>query len=134
PVIGGDLYNLVAAADLALVTSGTATLECALLECPMVIVYRLSPVTWALGRLLVRGVTHVGMPNLRAGRGGGPEVLPRDVPGPRIAAAARAILEDPARRAAIQAALREVRQRLGRGGAADRAAAIAVEMMPAEAR
>jgi len=134
PVIGGDLYNLVAAADLALVTSGTATLECALLECPMVIVYRLSPVTWALGRLLVRGVTHVGMPNIVAGREVVPEFLQRDVTGTRIAAAARAILEDPARRAAIQAALREVRQRLGRGGAADRAAAIAVEMMPAEAR
>jgi len=134
PVIGGDLYNLVAAADLALVTSGTATLECALLECPMVIVYRLSPVTWALGRLLVRGVTHVGMPNIVAGREVVPEFLQSDVTGTRIAAAARAILEDPARRAAIQAALREVRQRLGRGGAADRAAAIAVEMMPAEAR
>jgi lipid-A-disaccharide synthase len=134
PVIGGDLYNLVAAADLALVTSGTATLECALLECPMVIVYRLSPVTWALGRLLVRGVTHVGMPNIVAGREVVPEFLQRDVTGTRIAAAARAILEDPARRAAIQAGLREVRQRLGRGGAADRAAAIAVEMMPAEVR
>ena len=42
-----DLYNLVAASDIALVTSGTATLECALLECPMVIVYRLSPATFA---------------------------------------------------------------------------------------
>ena len=67
-VIADDLYNIIAASDLALVTSGTATLECALLQCPMVIVYRLSPVTWALGRLLVRGVTHVGMPNIVAGR------------------------------------------------------------------
>jgi lipid-A-disaccharide synthase len=132
PVIAGDLYNLIAAADLALVTSGTATLECALLQCPMVIVYRLSPVTWALGRLLVRGVTHVGMPNIVAGREVVPELLQGDVTGPRIAAAARTILEDPARTAAIRAGLGEVRQRLGRGGAADRAAAIAVEMMPAE--
>jgi lipid-A-disaccharide synthase len=134
PVVADDLYNLVAAADLALVTSGTATLECALLECPMVIVYRLSPVTWALGRLLVRGVTHVGMPNIVAGREVVPELLQSDVTGPRIAAAARGILEDPARRAAIRAGLGEVRQRLGRGGAADRAAAIAVEMMPPESR
>lgn len=132
PVVAGDLYNLIAAADLALVTSGTATLECALLQCPMVIVYRLSPVTWALGRLLVRGVTHVGMPNIVAGREVVPELLQGDVTGPRIAAAARTILEDPARTAAIRAGLGEVRQRLGRGGAADRAAAIAVEMMPAE--
>jgi lipid-A-disaccharide synthase len=134
PVVADDLYNLVAAADLALVTSGTATLECALLECPMVIVYRLSPVTWALGRLLVRGVTHVGMPNIVAGREVVPELLQSDVTGPRIAAAARGILEDPARRAAIRAGLGEVRQRLGRSGAADRAAAIAVEMMPPESR
>jgi lipid-A-disaccharide synthase len=132
PVIAGDLYNLVAAADLALVTSGTATLECALLECPMVIVYRLSPLTWVLGRLLVRGVTHVGMPNIVAGREVVPELLQRDVVGPKIAATARGILEDRARGEAIRAGLREVRQRLGRGGAAGRAAAIAAEMMPAD--
>jgi lipid-A-disaccharide synthase len=134
PVIAGDLYNLIGASDLALVTSGTATLECALLQCPMVIVYRLSPVTWALGRLLVRGVSHVGMPNIVAGREVVPELLQGDVTGPRIAAAARTILEDPARAAGIRAGLGEVRQRLGRGGAADRAAAIAVEMMPGEPR
>jgi len=134
PVVADDLYNLVAASDLALVTSGTATLECALLECPMVIVYRLSPVTFALGRLLVRGVQHVGMPNIVAGHEVVPELLQGDVTGQRIASAARGILEDPARRLAIQAGLREVRQRLGRGGAADRAAAIAFEMMPADAR
>jgi lipid-A-disaccharide synthase len=133
-VISGDLYNLVAAADMALVTSGTATLECALLECPMVIVYRLSPVTFALGRLLVRGVTHVGMPNIVAEREVVPELLQGGVTGLGIAAAARTILEDPARRGAMQAGLREVRHRLGRGGAADRAAAIAVEMMRAEHR
>ena len=134
PVIGGDLCNLIAASDIALVTSGTATLECALLECPMVIVYRLSPVTFALGRLLVRGVRHVGMPNIVAGRLVVPELLQREATGPRIAAAARAILEDPARQGAIRAGLRDVRRALGRGGAATRAAAIAAELMGAEAR
>lgn len=131
PVVSDDLYNLVAAADIALVTSGTATLECALLECPMVIVYRLSPTTFALGRLLVRGVRHVGMPNIVAGRMVVPELLQGDVTGPKIATAAQAILDDPEGRARIQAGLREVRQQLGRGGAADRAAVIAVEMMQA---
>jgi lipid-A-disaccharide synthase len=130
-IISGDLYNLIAASDIALVTSGTATLECALLECPMVIVYRLSPLTFALGRLLVRGVSHVGMPNIVAEREVVPELLQRDVTGANIATAARAILDDPARQATMRAGLREVRQRLGRGGAADRAAAIAVEMMRA---
>jgi lipid-A-disaccharide synthase len=134
PVIGGDLYNLIAASDIALVTSGTATLECALLECPMVIVYRLSPVTFALGRLLVRGVSHVGMPNIVAGRAVVPELLQGEATGPRIAAEARTILEDPARQGAMRAGLRDVRGALGRGGAAMRAAAIAAEMMGAETR
>jgi len=97
----------------------------------MVIVYRLSPLTFALGRLLVRGVSHVGMPNIVAEREVVPELLQGDVTGGNIAAVARAILEDPARQATMRAGLREVRQRLGRGGAADRAAAIAVEMMRA---
>ena len=134
PVIDSDLYNLIAASDIALVTSGTATLECALLECPMVIVYRLSPVTFALGRLLVRGVSHVGMPNIVAGRAVVPELLQAEASGPRIAAEARAILEDPARQGAIRASLRDVRSALGRGGAAMRAAAIAAEMMGTEPR
>jgi lipid-A-disaccharide synthase len=128
-VVEGDNYNLIAAADLALVSSGTATLECALLERPMVIVYRLGPVSYGLGRLLVRGVSSIGMPNIVAGREVVPELLQRQVTGPRIAAAARALLEDPARYAATVEGLRDVRRRLGRGGAAGRAAAIAVEML-----
>jgi lipid-A-disaccharide synthase len=131
PIIDGDMHNLIAAADIALVASGTATLECALLQCPMVIVYRLSPVTYAVAKILVRGVRHVGMPNIVAGRQVVPELLQGQVTGPRIAAAARTILEDPSRHAQIRAELGEVRRRLGRGGAADRAAAIAVEMMGA---
>ncbi len=131
PVIGGDTYNLVAAADVALVTSGTATLECALLECPMVIVYRTAALTYAVGRLLIRGVEHIGMPNIVAGREIVPELLQGQATGARIAAAARDILETPGRRAAMVADLRSVRARLGRGGAAARAADIAAEMLGA---
>ncbi|MFN8543314.1 MAG: lipid-A-disaccharide synthase [Candidatus Binatia bacterium] len=133
PVIADDTYNLVAAADVALVASGTATLECALLETPMVIVYRLAPVTFALARLLVRGVRHIGMPNIIAGHEVVPELLQGEVTGDRIAAAARGILDDPARHAAIVRDLHEVRRRLGGGGAARRAAAIAAEMLGAHA-
>src|SRR5581483_1567807 len=132
-VVSGDTYNLIAAADVALVTSGTATLECALLECPMVIVYRVSPLTAAVARLLVRGVRHIGMPNIVAGHEVVPELLQGQVTGPAIAAAAADILASPARRAAIVEDLREVRRRLGRGGAAGRAATIAVEMLGGKA-
>lgn len=129
PIIEGDTYNLIAAADLALVTSGTATLECALLECPMVIVYRLAALSYALARLLVRGVRYVGMPNIVAGHEVVPELLQGQVTGPRIAAAATSILENPTRHATITEDLRQVRGRLGSGGAAGRAAAIALEML-----
>ena len=129
PVVAGDTYNLVAASDLALVTSGTATLECALLECPMVIVYRLAPVSWLIARLLVHGVRCAGLPNIVAGHEIVPELLQRQATGERIAAAAQGILRDPARHAAMVEELRGVRRSLGRGGAAGRAAAIALEML-----
>jgi lipid-A-disaccharide synthase len=128
-VIAGDTYDLMAAADLAIVTSGTATLECALLECPMVVVYRLARLTYALGRLLIRGVQHIAMPNIVAGREIVPELLQGAATGPAIAAAAREILDTPGRRAAMIEDLRAVRTRLGRGGAAARAADIAAEML-----
>jgi lipid-A-disaccharide synthase len=131
PVVDEDTYNLMAAADLALVASGTATLECALLECPMVIAYRVARLTYALARVLVRGVRHIGMPNIVAGRGIVPELLQGAVTGPRLAAEARAILETPGRREDMIADRRAVRARLGRGGAAARAAAIAAEMLGA---
>ena len=128
-VLEDDTYNLIAAADLALVSSGTATLECALLERPMVIVYRLGPLSYGLGRLLVRGVRYIGMPNIVADREVVPELLQSQASGPRIAAAAQAILGDRVRYAGMVEDLREVRHRLGRGGAAGRAAAIALEML-----
>jgi len=131
PVVAGDTYNLIAASDLALVTSGTATLECALLETPMVIVYRLGPLSYVLARLLVRGVRYVGMPNIVAGREIVPELLQGQATGARIAEVARGILDDPVRHAAMVQDLRDVRRRLGRGGAAGRAAAIAREMLTA---
>lgn len=133
-VIGGDTYDLIGAADLALVTSGTATLECALLECPMVILYRMSRITFALARLLVRGVRHAGLPNIVAGHEVVPELLQGGATGPRIAEVARGILEDGLRHARIVDDLRDVRRRLGRGGAAHRAAAIAAEMLGAAPR
>ena len=129
PVVAGDTYNLVGAADLAVVTSGTATLECALLETPMVIVYRLGPLSYQLARLLIRGVRYVGMPNIVAGHQIVPELLQGQATGTRIADAARPILDDPAQHAAVVQDLRDVRRRLGRGGAARRAAAIAHEML-----
>jgi lipid-A-disaccharide synthase len=129
PIVRDDTYNLMAAADVALAASGTATLECALLECPMVVVYRMAGLTYVVGRLLIRGVQHIAMPNIIAGRSVVPELIQGAATGERIAGAAADILETPGRRDAMQAELRALRSRLGGGGAAARAADIAVEML-----
>src|SRR6185437_9712024 len=92
-VISGDTYDIVHASDVVLVASGTATLETALLERPMVITYRVSPLTFALARRLV-SVPFIGMPNLIAGRALVPELIQNDVTAPRLAAEATRFLDD----------------------------------------
>jgi lipid-A-disaccharide synthase len=127
-VVEGDTYDLVHASELALVASGTATLETALLERPMVIVYRVSPLTFALARRLV-SVPFIGMPNLIAGRALVPELIQEEATGPRLAAEATRLLDDAALRAATTAELAGLRRLLGGDGAARKAAAIAAEML-----
>jgi len=123
-VVDDDTYNVIHASDLVLVASGTATLETALLERPMVIVYRLSPLTYTLARLLV-GVRFIGIPNIIAGRQIVPELVQGAATGSRIAAAAREILDDVTLQQSMIQELAQVRYALGSGGAADRAAALA---------
>jgi lipid-A-disaccharide synthase len=127
-VVQGDTYNLIHAADLVLVASGTATLETALLERPMVIVYRMAPLTYALARLIVR-VPFIGMPNLVAERRVVPELLQGEVTPARVATEAQQLLTNPQAYSVVQAGLREVRHRLGGGGAAVRTAALIITML-----
>jgi lipid-A-disaccharide synthase len=125
PVIEDDTYNVVHAADAAIVASGTATLETALLGRPMVIMYRVAAVTYALARLLVH-VDHMGMPNIILGRRVFPELLQGAVTPDNLAAAVRDIT---ARHSELSAALTELRSQLGEPGAAERAARLALELM-----
>jgi lipid-A-disaccharide synthase len=129
----GDTYDLLAAADAALVTSGTATLEAALVGCPMVVAYRMSTFSHALARRLVK-VPFIAMPNLLLGRSLVPELVQDDAEPGRMAAELRAILGDDARRAAMSAGFAEIRRLLVRPGAADRAAILALETMAGGAR
>jgi lipid-A-disaccharide synthase len=128
PMVAGCTWDLVAAADLVLLASGTATLETALLGTPMVVSYRLSALTYTIVRMLVR-VDHIAMPNLILDRRAVPELVQSEVRVERMAAEARAILDQPGRAAAMRADLAQVRERLGQKGAAGRAAAIATEML-----
>lgn len=126
-IIEDDNYSIIAASELALVASGTATLEAALLGCPMVIAYRVSMLTYALGRWLVRGVDFFGMPNILAGRSLVPELLQGQVNSSNLVRAAEPMLAEP-RHSEISTALRSLRSLLGSPKAAERVASIAWEM------
>ena len=121
-VLPGEAYRVMAAADLLLVASGTATLEAACYGTPMVVLYKLSRVSYAIARQLVRGVSHISLPNIVAGREIVPELIQGRATPDAIASAALAILGDDVARAAQRAALLEVRARLGEAGASVRAA------------
>ena len=113
---------VLAAADAAVTASGTATVQTALHGRPMVIVYRLSPATYALGRAFVR-VPYVGMVNLVAGRGIVPELIQSACTPARVAAEVLSLLRDSERTSVMRADLARVRTALGDGGATARAAA-----------
>jgi lipid-A-disaccharide synthase len=124
----GSTYDLMAHADVLVVTSGTATLESAILGAPMVIVYKTSPLTFMLGKMLVH-VDHIGMINIVAGSRIVPELWQDAVTPAGIAREVDAFLDDPARLSATRSALGIVRDKLGPPGAAGRAAAVAYELL-----
>jgi len=124
-LIRGDTYSLLASADTAVVTSGTATLETALLGCPMVIVYRMAPLTYFIARRLVE-VPWIGMPNIILQRPVFPELIQDEVTGAAVAAALRSLA---ARRDEIRGAFAELRRLLGEPGAAGRAADMALALV-----
>jgi lipid-A-disaccharide synthase len=120
-VVEGEADAVLASADLALVASGTITVQAALHDCPMVVVYRLSPVTYRLGKPFVHVDTYA-MVNLVAGRTIVPELI-QDAFTPRaVAEEALRVLSDPAHAKYVRAELREVRAKLGHPGASRRAA------------
>ena len=120
-VVDGHADAVLGAADVALTASGTATVQAALHDTPMVIVYRLSPLTYRLGKRLVTVDTY-GMVNLIAGETIVPELIQESCTPQRVAEEALSMLTDPARAARIRGGLARVRERLGAPGASRRAA------------
>ncbi len=121
-LLSGHTYELMVAADVLLIASGTATLEAALLGTPMVLCYRVSRTTELIARMLTH-VEWIGLPNLIAGRVVAPELIQAQVTGERLAAEAGRLLdEDPVAATAQRAAFKEVRARLGEPGVGQRAA------------
>jgi lipid-A-disaccharide synthase len=121
-VVRSETYNALAAADCAIVSSGTATVEAALLGTPMVVVYRVSALTALLARTLVH-TPFFAMVNLIMGRRVVPELIQHDFTAAALESEVRALLASAEAREKMRRDLEEVRARLGPGGAIDRAAA-----------
>lgn len=127
-VIRDEIYDVIAVSDAAIVASGTATLETALLEIPMVVVYKVSALSYAVGRRVIH-VDHISLANLIAGRTVVPELIQGEANPERIAAEVRTLLVHREKSNEMRAALAEVRGKLGMPGASQRTAQIAREML-----
>ena len=127
-VIAGKTYDVIASADLAIVASGTATLETGLLCVPMIIIYKLSPISVLIARMIINP-QHIGLVNIIAGKTIVPELIQSDANGPRIASEALAILLNEEKKQEMIAQLSDIRAKLGEPGAARRAAQIACDMI-----
>lgn len=126
-IVEGRTHEAVCAADVALAKPGTITMEVALLGCPFVVAARANPLSVVLARYLIR-VPSMTMPNLIAGAPVVPEFLQEQAIPERIAEALLELCEGPARELQCTR-LARVCAHLGRGGAAERTAEIAVEML-----
>ncbi len=126
--VEGATYDALGAADCAVVASGTATVEAALLGTPMVVVYRVSPTSAFVLKRMVRS-PFIAMVNLIAGRRVVPELIQDQFTSEAVTEEVRALLESPAARDEVKAGLAEVRTKLGPGGAIERAADIFAGML-----
>jgi lipid-A-disaccharide synthase len=131
--ISRDTYSLVDAADLALVKSGTATIECAMLGTPFIAMYKTGALNYQIARRLIK-TKHIAMVNLVAGKTVVPEFIQHDATPQNLARAAQLLLTDEGHRAKMIEELAEVRDKLGPAGGAGQAADIIIEWLEETAR
>jgi len=125
-IVGSNTRQVLRQATAAMVASGTATVETALIQCPMVIIYKMSALTYLFARMLVR-VKSIGMVNIIADRQLCPEFIQHKAVPANIARAMISLLGDTPDRGFQLKNLEKVSEALGPGGAADRAAEIVIE-------
>ena len=125
-VIRENRYELMAACNAVMAASGTVSLELAILDVPMVISYRVSPLTYFLGRRLIK-VQYASLVNLVAGREVVPELLQHEAVPEKIAKATVSLVADQTERRRMLTGLAEVREKLGGAGASAKAARLALE-------
>lgn len=120
--IPGKAHEVMNHADFLIIASGSATLEAGLLGCPMVLVYKLHPLTYWVAKKLVK-TPFIGLVNLVAGEGVVPELIQEQVTAKNIAARALEILRDEEKKQAVRQRLLKIREKLGEPGVMPRVAA-----------
>jgi lipid-A-disaccharide synthase len=127
-IVENQLHRALQVCTLVLVASGTATLETALMKKPMIILYKVSPLTYIIGRLLIR-VPYIGLANIVSGKQVVPELLQGQANPGQIAGEARALLNNKNRMEQMKQELGYIRDRLGTPGASKRVAQLAYRML-----
>jgi len=127
-IVRGKMYEALRAADAAAVASGTATLETALIGTPMVIVYRVSYLSYRIGKIVL-GEISIGLPNIVAGRKFIPELIQDGMAPENIADTVIGILRDNGKRDEMSRGFRDIRESLGSEGASQRAASAILKVI-----
>lgn len=130
-VVEGKNYDVMQTCDAIIAASGTVTMEIALFGVPMVIIYKTSPLTFAIGIRLLK-VDHVGICNIVAGERVVPELLQNDAEPIKIAAGISKFFDNPDYSRSVKEKLLKVREKLGEPGASVRVAGLALKMMATE--
>lgn len=126
-IVRGDTYDLISICAAGMITSGTASLEAALLGIPSVIIYKASALSYVVGKMLVK-IPHFGLPNIVVGEEILPELLQGAVTGQRIAAEISSWLYDEKARNSVLVKLAKMKKALGGGGAVQRTAELVLEI------
>lgn len=127
-IVRNDMYTALRASDAAITASGTATLETALIATPMVIVYRVSAITYLIARRLV-GHNDIGLPNIVASKSFIKELVQADATPKNIAAEILRILRDSEKRNDMMRNYEAIKAGLGDGSASDKAAAAVISVI-----
>ena len=127
-IIRGETYDVIGCADIAIVASGTATLETALMETPMIIIYKVSKTSYSVGKMIIN-VNNIGLVNIIAGKTIVPELIQDEANPERIAYEVISILTNRERMEGIKTELSKIKGMLGSPGASERAARLAYEMI-----
>ena len=130
-VIKNQPYDVMQCCDAIMTTSGTATLEIALLNTPMVIAYKLSPLTYLLGKMLVN-IAFIGLPNIIAGKKIVTELIQNDASPENLALEINHLLTDKNYAQTMREALSQVKQQLGQGGGSKNMTDLVLEMLGAK--